>query len=64
MEELIAMVAEKTGLDEKQAEVAVELVLDFVKEKMPPAVGAQIDALLEGKGGLGAAADALGGLFG
>lgn len=64
MEELIEMVAKKTGLDEKQAAVAVDLVLDYVKKKLPPTVGAQIDGLLDGEGGLGAAADALGGLFG
>ncbi len=64
MEELVALVVEKTSLDKKQAEVVVELVLDYVKDKLPPAVGGQIDALLSGEGGLGAAADALGGLFG
>lgn len=64
MEELVALVVEKTDLDEKQAEVAVEVVLDFIKDKLPPVVGGQIDSLLEGKGDLGAAADALGGLFG
>lgn len=64
MEELVALVVEKAGLDEKQAKVAVEVVLGFVKDKLPAAVGGQIDALLEGKGGLGAAAGALGGLFG
>lgn len=64
MEELVALVVEKTGLSEKQAEMAVEVVLNFVKEKMPPAVAGQIDNLLEGEGGLGNAADMLGGLFG
>ena len=64
MEELVALVVKKTGLSEKQAEVAVEVVLDFVKDKLPPAVSGQIDGLLEGKSDLGAAADALGGLFG
>ena len=64
MEELVALVAEKTGLDKKQAAVAVNVVLDFVKGKLPPAVGGQIDNLLEGEGGLGNAADMLGGLFG
>ncbi len=64
MEELVALVVKKTGLDKKQAETAVEVVLDFIKGKLPPVVSGQIDALLEGKGDLGAAADALGGLFG
>ena len=64
MEELVALVVEKTGLSEKQAESAVEVVIDFLKDKLPPVVGGQIDGLLEGKGDLGAAASALGGLFG
>lgn len=64
MEELIGMVVKKTSLDEKEAAVVVELVLDFIKEKLPPAVGGQIDNLLEGEGGLGNVGDMLGGLLG
>ena len=64
MEELVALVVEKTGLSEKQAEAAVEVVLDFLKDKLPPVVSGQMDAFLEGKGDLSSAADALGGLFG
>ncbi len=64
MEELVALVVEKTGISEKQAEMAVEVVLKFVKGKLPAAVSGQIDNLLEGKGDLGAAAAALSGLFG
>ena len=64
MEELIAMVVKKTSLDEKEAVVVVKLVLDFIKGKLPPVVGGQIDNLLDGEGGLGNAADMLGGLFG
>lgn len=64
MEELVALVVDKTGITEKQAEVAVEAVLDFVKDKLPAPVAGQIDGLLEGKSNLGSAAGALGGLFG
>ena len=64
MEELVALVVEKTGLSEKQAEMAVEVVLDFIKGKLPPVVAGQIDNLLDGEGGLDGAADMLGGLFG
>ena len=64
MDELVALVVEKTGLSEKQAESAVKIVLDFVKDKLPPAISGQIDGFLEGEGDLGAAAAALGGLFG
>ncbi len=64
MDELIASVVEKTSLDEKEAAVVVKLVLDFVKDKLPAPVAGQIDNLLDGEGGLGGAADMLGGLFG
>lgn len=64
MEELVALVVEKTGLGEKQAEKAVVVVLDFIKGKLPPTVSGQIDNLLEGEGGLGNAAGMLGGLLG
>lgn len=64
MEELVALVMKKTGLTKKQAESAVEVVLGFIKDKLPPVIGGQVDTLLEGKGDLGSAADALGSLFG
>ncbi len=64
MEELVALVVKKTGLDEKQAEQAVKVVLEFIKDKLPPAVASQIDNLIEGKGDLGSAAGMLGKMFG
>ncbi len=64
MDELIDLVVEKTSLNKKEAAVVVKLVLDYVKEKLPSPFGAQIDALLEGEGALGAAADLLSGLLG
>ena len=60
MDELVKLVAEKTGLSEDLAATAVKLVLDYVKEKLPAPVAAQVDALL----GADSAADMLGGLFG
>ena len=64
MEELIALVVQKTGLPKEQAKMAVETVIDFIKQKLPAPVAAQVDAVLGGSGNLGAAADMLGGLFG
>ena len=64
MDELVALVVKKTGLSEEQAESAVNVVLGFIKDKLSPVVGGQIDSLLEGKNDLGAAAGVLGGLFG
>ena len=67
MEELINIVVEKTGLPEEQAQMAVDAVLDFVKDKLPEPIAAQVDSLIAGDGGLGQAGDllkGLGGLFG
>jgi len=64
MEELYTLVAQKTGLPKEQAKMAVDTVVDFIKKKLPAPVAAQVDAVLGGKGEMGAAADMLGGLFG
>jgi uncharacterized protein (DUF2267 family) len=62
MDELIKMVSSKAGITEAQAKEAVETVLGFLKDKLPPPVAGQVDAVL--KGDLGSVAGALGGLFG
>jgi nucleoid DNA-binding protein len=36
MDDLIKLVAEKTGISPEQAKTAVETVMGFVKEKLPP----------------------------
>lgn len=65
MDELIKTVSEKTGLPPAAARQAAEAVLAFLKEKLPAPIAGQIDGVLSGKGpDLGAAAGALGGLFG
>jgi len=65
MEQLIALVVEKTGISEQAARQAVETVLDFVKGRLPGPIGAQIDGLLGG-GGVDASGllGGLGGLLG
>lgn len=60
MEELVALVSQKTGLSRDASAEAVEVVLDYIKKKLPKPVAAQVDAVL----GAGSAADALGSLFG
>ncbi|WP_020470551.1 DUF2267 domain-containing protein [Zavarzinella formosa] len=65
MEELITMVAQKTGIPPEQAKAAVETVLGYVKGKLPPAVGGQIDQFLSGGNGtLDDLKSKIGGLFG
>lgn len=63
MNELVELVAKKTGLSDEMAKVAVDTVVDYLKDKMPGPAGEQLDALLEG----GDLSDLLGGfgnLFG
>ena len=63
MDELVALVMKKTGLPKDQATLAVKTVLDFLKKKLPPAVGTAIDGFLSGKGEVSTAANLLGGLM-
>lgn len=58
MEELVEIVAKKTGISEDVAKVAVDTVIDYLKDKLPGPAGAQLDALLKG----GDVSDLLGGL--
>lgn len=59
MNEIIQRLIERTGLPEQQAMAAVDVVIGFLKEKLPPAIGSQIDGLASGEPG---AMDKLGGL--
>jgi len=60
MDELVELVSKKTGLSKEASAEAVDVVLDYIKKKLPKPVAAQVDAVL----GAGSAMDALGGLFG
>jgi uncharacterized protein (DUF2267 family) len=65
MEELVKLVATKVGISEEQARQAVELVLGYMKDKMPESLSGQVEAALEGDlGGLEDLVSGLGGLFG
>jgi hypothetical protein len=71
MDELVKMVADKVGVSQAQAKQAVEIVLSFLKDRLPEPLAGQIDAVMEGDlsglgdlGDLGDLAGGLGGLFG
>ncbi len=64
MDELVNLVAQKTGLPPDQAKMAVETVLDFIKGKLPQPIAAQIDGLIGGSGSSGLPRDLPGGLGG
>lgn len=59
MEELVALVVKKTGLPKDQAAIAVMTVVNFLKSKLPAPVAAQVDAVLNNSGVIGAASNAL-----
>ena len=58
MDELVKMVASRTGIPEDKARMAVELVVQHLKGKLPGPLGSQLDAAISGGGG------GLGGMLG
>lgn len=64
MDELVKVVAQKTGLSQDQARVASQAVIDFLKTKLPAPVAAQIDTVLKGGGNVADMAKGLGGMLG
>jgi hypothetical protein len=64
VDELVKMVADKVGISEAQARQAVEVVIGFLKDKLPPPIAGQLDSVLSGDlGGLANQAKGLKGLF-
>ncbi|HSZ24276.1 MAG TPA: hypothetical protein VK766_01085 [Cytophagaceae bacterium] len=48
MEEITKIISEKTGISEVQAKDALRVVLELLKDKMPNALGSQLEGLLQG----------------
>jgi uncharacterized protein (DUF2267 family) len=63
VDELVQLVSEKAGISEEAARTAVVTVLDFLKDRLPAPISAQLDGAIEG-GGLADAAKGLSGLLG
>jgi hypothetical protein len=66
MDELVKLVSQKTGISEEMARMAVEIVLGYLKEKLPAPIAGQIDSVLGGAGmqDLGGLAKGLGDILG
>lgn len=64
MNELVRLVAQKTGLSEEMARTAVETVIGFIKQRLPAPLAAQLEGVLGGDDLAGKAGDALKGLGG
>lgn len=59
MEELVKLVVQKTGISEDLACQAVSITINYLKERLPAPIAAQIDGVLNNQGVTGV----LGGLF-
>ena len=64
MDELIGLVVEKTGLPEEMARKATEVVIGFLKERLPDQIADRLDDVISGEGLMGNVEDLLGGLLG
>jgi len=66
MDELIKLVVEKTGISEEMAKVAVNTVVEFIKERLPEPIAGRLDDVIEGADltGIGDLVSGLGGLLG
>ncbi len=64
MDELVKLVAKKTGISEDLAKKAVVVVLDYLKSKLPDSIAGRLDDILEGSLDAGDLMKGLGGLFG
>lgn len=66
MDELIKLVVAKTGIPEKTAKVAVNTVIEFLKERLPEPLAGRLDDVIEGADltGIGDLVSGLGGLLG
>ena len=68
--EIAELVTKKVGIPADKAEQAVDVVLNFIKQKLPPTIAGQVDAVLAGNVdlsdgiGLDDAAGLLGGFLG
>lgn len=49
MDELVKLIASKTGLDEKIAKQVAQVVVEFLQKKLPPPLNKEVDKLLSGQ---------------
>lgn len=64
MDELVNLVAQKTGLGPDKARTAVDTVLGFLKNRVPAPLASQLESALGGGGGAGGLGDVTKGLGG
>ena len=55
MDELVNQVSERVGIPHDKAVQAVQVVLGFIKDRLPSPIASQIDSALSGQAGAGLA---------
>jgi len=60
MNELVNLIVKKTGIPAATAQTVANIVLDFLKKKLPAPVAGQIDGLLKGDEAVKTAENVLG----
>ncbi len=68
MNELINQITQRTGISENQAQQTVQVVANFLKQRLPGPAAAQLDNFIsqggQGKGMGGSMGQSMGGMFG
>jgi uncharacterized protein (DUF2267 family) len=68
MDQLINLVVQRTGIPPNQAQQAVQVVVGFLKDRLPEPIASQVDSVLSGASTGGSVTDqaqqGLGGMFG
>lgn len=62
MNELVNMIVKKTGIPSATAQIIVNLVLDYLKKKLPAPVAAEVTALLSNDAAVQTAENVIGNL--
>lgn len=48
MDELIKLIVSKTGISKEQAKATVQIMLNFVKDKLPAPIASQVESVITG----------------
>ncbi len=64
MNEITHLVAQKTGLSEDKAQQAAEVVINYLRNKLPGPLASQLDHLTGAAGDTQQSGGVLGGMFG
>jgi hypothetical protein len=53
MDELVNQITQRTGISQNQAQQAVQVTVNFLKQKLPPQIASQVENYIGGQGGKG-----------